>query len=291
MHKFGPYEVNEIHIDDFGRPHGILAVNKPVGITSHDMVYEVRKVFGTKKVGHAGALDPFASGVLMIVMGKATVLSDDVMALPKSYTGKVLLGVSTNTQDSEGKITAIQQPAVTAAQLDAAIATFSSGYEQFVPVFSSIKINGQKLRQLAHKAADIRFEYSDGGKTAIFVNASGNEQRVELPKHKIDFTNLSWSHLEDTDLDYLMGQNDLLDGMIKRTLEHDAATRAYRFQTFELAVSCPKGTYIRQLAEDIGQRLVPPQATTLIGLTRTALGDIGLKDCFDILQLGSLMPN
>ena len=86
-------------------PEGILLVDKPQGITSHDVVSKIRRVYHMKKVGHAGTLDPMATGLLLILIGKATKASQYLMSLGKEYTGTVRLGVSTDSQDAEGEIT------------------------------------------------------------------------------------------------------------------------------------------------------------------------------------------
>ena len=143
-----PYTPNQIVRDDFGRPSGILAIDKPVGMTSHDVVDVVRSALGTRQVGHAGALDPFATGVLVIIVGKATKLSNDLMSKTKSYAAQILLGVATDSQDPEGKIMDVSQQTVSMKALRSVIETMSKGYDQFVPVYSSVKVDGQKLRKL-----------------------------------------------------------------------------------------------------------------------------------------------
>ncbi len=99
------FPVNNLKRDEFGRPSGIVAVNKPAGVTSHDLVDKLRKQLGTKKVGHAGALDVFADGVMIYLIGKSTKLSDKLMHLDKEYVTTIILGIATDTQDTEGKVT------------------------------------------------------------------------------------------------------------------------------------------------------------------------------------------
>ncbi|MEC7231010.1 MAG: tRNA pseudouridine(55) synthase, partial [Verrucomicrobiota bacterium] len=104
---------------------GILLVDKPQGITSHDVVSRIRRVYHMKKVGHAGTLDPMASGLLLILIGKATKASQYLMSLGKEYTGTVKLGVSTDSQDAEGEITKERPvPELTEEQVKAEIKTF-----------------------------------------------------------------------------------------------------------------------------------------------------------------------
>jgi tRNA pseudouridine55 synthase len=96
--------INQIHRDDLGKVSGIFLIDKPVGITSHDVVDSVRRIFHTKAVGHAGTLDPFASGLLILLVGKHTKKSDEYMGFDKTYEAEIAIGISTDTHDPEGKI-------------------------------------------------------------------------------------------------------------------------------------------------------------------------------------------
>ena len=87
------------------KPEGILLVDKPKGITSHDVVVRVRRAYGMKQVGHAGTLDPMATGLVIILVGKATKVSQFLMSLDKVYTGEVTLGIKTDSYDAEGEVT------------------------------------------------------------------------------------------------------------------------------------------------------------------------------------------
>lgn len=98
------YQVNQITKDEFGRVSGVFAYNKPAGVSSHDIVYKFRRHFETKKVGHAGTLDPFADGLLIVLVGKATKLSDTFLNTDKEYRARILFGIETNSGDPEGDI-------------------------------------------------------------------------------------------------------------------------------------------------------------------------------------------
>jgi len=133
-------------------PAGVLLVDKPQGITSHDVVAKMRKVFHIKKVGHAGTLDPMATGLLLILIGKATKISQYLMSLDKEYTGTIKLGETTDSQDADGKITMTKPvPELTEAEVVKVMNTFLGDQYQTPPMYSAKKINGQKLYNLARK--------------------------------------------------------------------------------------------------------------------------------------------
>ncbi len=131
---------------------GILVVNKPLGKTSFDIVAQTRREFHTKKVGHIGTLDPMASGVLPILIGNCTKLSDYLMNHDKDYVAIIKLGKSTNTGDQEGEITEeqdVDNNIFNNAKIEETLNTFLGESEQIPPMYSAIKINGKKLYELA----------------------------------------------------------------------------------------------------------------------------------------------
>ncbi len=131
-------------------PFGFLNIDKPLGMTSHDVVARIRRVFHTKRVGHAGTLDPLATGVLVVCLGAATRLSEYVMDSTKRYTARVRLGATTETYDAEGMI--VEQgdaSAVSRADVEQALASFTGEIDQLPPMFSAVKQGGRKLYQLA----------------------------------------------------------------------------------------------------------------------------------------------
>lgn len=136
---------------------GVLLVDKPADWTSFDVVNCVRRHFDLDKVGHCGTLDPFATGLLVILLGKATRLQDALMAKDKVYTGTLKLGVETDTEDLTGNIIAeAPLPAeITEAQLQAIADSFLGDGEQIPPMHSAIKIDGKPLYKLAHKGETI----------------------------------------------------------------------------------------------------------------------------------------
>ena len=135
--------------------NGILNVYKPLGITSHDVVYKIRRLTGIKKVGHTGTLDPDTEGVLPICIGKATKVADMLTFSNKRYTAKMKLGVTTDTQDASGKVLSVKVFNLTDEQIKVAIQKFIGEIEQIPPMYSAIKIGGKKLYELARKGIEV----------------------------------------------------------------------------------------------------------------------------------------
>jgi len=137
-------------------PDGLVVVDKPAGWTSHDVVAKSRSLLGTRKVGHAGTLDPDATGVLLLGVGRATKLLRYLSPLGKSYVGEMVLGTETNTLDDSGEVTATHDMAgVTLADVVAAAAAFVGPIEQIPPMVSAIKIDGRRLHELAREGIEV----------------------------------------------------------------------------------------------------------------------------------------
>jgi len=135
---------------------GILLVDKPTGMTSHDAVYKIRRHFNLKKVGHGGTLDPAATGLLVILLGRGTRISNRFMSSDKTYEGTLTLGVTTDSQDAEGKILKETDPSgITCAQLEEAISKFKGDMFQTPPMVSAIKMGGVPLYKLARKGEEV----------------------------------------------------------------------------------------------------------------------------------------
>ncbi|MFC1705695.1 tRNA pseudouridine(55) synthase TruB [Planctomycetota bacterium] len=183
-------------------PAGILLIDKPVGLTSHDVVDRVRKAFGYRKVGHAGSLDPLATGVLVLLVGKATRAQDRFLNDDKVYRGTVRLGSATTTQDAGGEVTERHEGplGVSRERLQEVMQGFVGEIDQTPPMVSAVKHKGKPLYKYARKGVEI-----------------------ERKPRKIKIYELK-----------LLG----FDG-----------------ETIELEVACSKGTYVRTLAHDIGQKL------------------------------------
>ena len=180
---------------------GILILDKPLNISSNHAVQRVKRLYGAKKVGHTGSLDPLASGVLPICLGHATKVSQYLLASDKTYQFTMRLGQTTSTGDVEGEVTCEKEiPDIELVLLNKLLEKFTGEIQQVPPMYSALKHNGQRLYSLARKG-----------------------QTVERPPRKVTIKSL----------DLLSNTGDSL------TLE----------------VCCTKGTYVRTLAEDIGNAL------------------------------------
>lgn len=181
---------------------GVLLIDKPTDHTSHDVVARVRGILKMKRVGHAGTLDPMATGLLVVLLGKATKLSQYLMSVDKCYTGAVTLGKITNTQDAEGEVMETRPvPVFSEEQIRAALRGMVGDQYQTPPMFSAIKIKGQPLYKAARAGEEIERE-------PRFIRV----KRFDLTR---------WSPPD----------------------------------TLEFVVDCTKGTYVRTLAHDLGQKL------------------------------------
>lgn len=135
---------------------GVVCINKPIGKSSHFAVAVIRRITKIKKVGHTGTLDPLATGVLPVCIGReATKLSQLIMDSDKEYRAVLKLGISTTTQDSEGEILSQKEVNVTNEQIEKAVESFVGEISQIPPMYSAIKIDGKKLYELARKGVEV----------------------------------------------------------------------------------------------------------------------------------------
>ena len=203
---------------------GVLLIDKPEGFTSHDVVARVRRSLrpSVKKVGHAGTLDPFATGLLVVLVGRGTKLARFFVDLPKEYECTVRFGVRSDTGDLTGALVETGRTATRAA-VDEAIPSFLGRILQSVPMTSAVKVDGERLYKKAHRG-----------------------EVVETPVKEVE--------IEAIEL-----------------LEFDEAA-----QTMRCRIACSKGTYVRQLAIDLGDAV--GAGAHLTELSRTAVGDLRLED-------------
>jgi tRNA pseudouridine55 synthase len=217
-------------MQEFSALDGAILVDKPAGPTSHDVVDAIRRRFGIKKVGHCGTLDPNATGLLIIVLGRGTKLSERLMGDDKVYEGTIKFGEATDSYDSDGELTgSLPVMPMTLDQLNAEAATFIGDLMQVPPMVSAIKKNGVPLYKLARKGIE-----------------------VEREPRLIHVYNFRF-----TDYAEPLGQ---------------------------FRVACTKGTYVRSLAHDLGQKL--GCGAHLTTLRRSASGKF---DVADALPLDSLL--
>jgi len=158
--------VHDIHsvasvasVDEPGRTvsaTGLVVIDKEAGWTSHDVVARCRRIFGQRRVGHAGTLDPDATGVLLVGLGRATRLMRFLTALPKTYVAEIVLGTATSTLDASGEVTGEwDMSAVTPEQVTAAAAALTGAIEQVPPMVSAVKIGGRRLHELARQGIEV----------------------------------------------------------------------------------------------------------------------------------------
>lgn len=212
-------------------PKGILNVNKEKGISSARVVSLVRRALDIKKVGHTGTLDLEASGVLPIVVGKATRVSDYMMTKDKVYETDLILGAKTTTLDAAGEITQKSCKVIGKDEFLEVINTFIGEIEQIPPMYSALKVNGKKLYDLAREGIEI-----------------------ERKRRRVNIYDI-----------------DLLD---------------FDFPRAKIRVTCSKGTYIRTLVDDIGEKL--GTFAYVDNLVRARVGEFNIKDAIkseDILEI------
>lgn len=159
--------------------NGILIVDKPKGVTSRDVVNKVGKILGTNKIGHTGTLDPLATGVLVLCIGKATKLVELLTSTEKEYIAKVQLGVLTDTLDIDGNIIKEGKYTIKEENLINVLNSFLGEYDQEVPAYSAVKINGKKL-----------YEYAREGK------------KINLPKRKVNIRTIKLLQFDDSSYEF-----------------------------------------------------------------------------------------
>lgn len=209
---------------------GVLVVDKPVGMTSHDVVQAVRNGTSLRRAGHTGTLDPRASGVLVILVGPAVRLSEYVSASDKRYQAIIRMGSKTDTFDADGTFTQDSQETVdvTEQQFEEALKTFVGEIEQTPPPYSAVKVKGRKAYEMARKGEEVQLEPR------------------KITVHHLEV--LEWAPPEAV-----------------------------------IDVHCSSGTYVRSLANDLGEKL--GCGAYLVGLRRTKSGRFSLRDAVPLRKL------
>ena len=164
---------------------GIIVVNKPKGITSFDVIRKLKKILKTKKIGHTGTLDPLATGVMLMCVGKATKLASDLEAKDKVYIADFDIGYATDTYDIEGKKIAENIIEVSKENLEQSIKKFIGNIKQVPPMYSAIKIDGNKLYHLARKGIEVERPERDVTIEYInLLNFKDNKAKIETKVSK-----------------------------------------------------------------------------------------------------------
>ena len=212
--------------------HGVINIHKEKGFTSHDVVAKLRGIVGQKKIGHTGTLDPDATGVLPVCLGKATKLCDMLTDKNKTYETVMLLGKTTDTQDISGEILEEHETGhLTEAVVTEAILSFIGDYMQVPPMYSALKVNGKKLYELAREGIVIERK----ARPVTILNIEIKE--INLPRVRME-------------------------------------------------VSCSKGTYIRTLCNDIGEKL--GCGACMEELIRTKVSRFELQDSLTLDEVRAL---
>jgi tRNA pseudouridine55 synthase len=211
---------------------GVLFVDKPGGFTSHDVVARLRRKLAMKRIGHAGTLDPMATGLLIMLIGKATRISQYLISLDKEYEGTVTLGAVTDSQDADGQVMETRPvPPLGEADVLAAMKTFLGDQYQMPPMFSAIKIDGVPLYKKARQGEEVEREQR-------FIRVSS----IELT--------------------------------------------GFALPRFSFRLRCSKGTYVRTIAHDLGQKL--GCGAHLSALRRTATDRFRVEDSLTLDQIEAL---
>jgi tRNA pseudouridine55 synthase len=212
---------------------GFLLVDKPEGMTSHDVVDYLRKITKIKKIGHAGTLDPIATGLLILGIGReATKKLSEFQKLDKEYIAKIKLGVKSDTFDKEGKIEKVQFEKIPKREeIEEVLKSFCGEILQTPPPYSAKKIKGKKAYELARKGMEVKLS------------------PVKVKIYQIEILNYSFPYLE-------------------------------------IKVSCSSGTYIRSLANDIGEKL--KTGGIIEKLKRTKIGNFSVKNALSLEEINPL---
>lgn len=208
--------------------NGIVLVDKPADWTSHDVVAKLRGILHERRVGHSGTLDPMATGLLTVFVGRATRAVQFAETHNKRYVASLRCGYSTDTQDTSGRVTAQTGISPTEAELTDVLPEFTGEISQIPPMYSAIKVSGKKLYELARKG-----------------------ETVERKPRTVNISEL-------------------------RLVGHDG-------DDFVLSVSCSKGTYIRTLCNDIGERL--GCLACMSALRRTNAGPFDVRDAHTLSEI------
>lgn len=208
--------------------NGIILVDKPADWTSHDVVAKLRGILHERRVGHSGTLDPMATGLLTVFVGRATRAVQFAETHNKRYVASLRCGYSTDTQDTSGRVTAQTGISPTEAELTDVLPEFTGEISQIPPMYSAIKVSGKKLYELARKG-----------------------ETVERKPRTVNISEL-------------------------RLVGHDG-------DDFVLSVSCSKGTYIRTLCNDIGERL--GCLACMSALRRTNAGPFDVREAHTLSEI------
>jgi tRNA pseudouridine55 synthase len=227
--------------------NGLLLIDKPVRHTSHDVVARVRRAIGIRAIGHAGTLDPFATGLLILCIGHATRLSEYLIGETKAYIGRMKLGERTNTDDLDGEVIERRLVNVTLADLQSAAGRFVGEITQMPPQYSAIQVSGKRAYKLARRG-----------------------EAVDLPTRAVRIDELVLTPAGDE------GPRAKDQGQLEEDKNLQSPISNLQSHFVDLRVTCSAGTYIRALARDLGEVL--GCGAHLTSLRRVRSGDFSLDE-------------
>lgn len=236
-------------------PSGICIVDKPAGLTSHDVVGRIRRILGTRKVGHAGTLDPMATGVLVLGVGRGTRFLTYVVGAQKEYLATIRFGIATSTDDADGEVVGrADVTGLDTARIRQAMIPFTGAIMQVPSTVSAIKVQGQRA----------------------YARVRAGEEVALAPRPV---------QVDEFTLIGVIGSSDGSDAANNADLSNPA-----QHLDCEVRVTCGSGTYVRALARDLGQAL--GTLGHLTALRRTRVGDFTIADAKNLPELtpADLMP-
>lgn len=238
--------------------NGIINVYKEAGYTSFDVVACLRKIFNQKKIGHTGTLDPDAVGVLPVCLGNATGVVELLTDRSKEYVAKFVLGISTDTQDMTGSALKTDfegADELTSENIKSVIMSFEGKIEQIPPMYSALKVNGQKLVDLARKGIE-----------------------VERKARKVTIEEIE-----------ILAEETVPSEERFDKLKSSISPAPNSLREFTIRVVCSKGTYIRTLIDDIGNKLGCGAAMS--SLIRTRVGEFKIEDAITLNQIRNIQSD
>jgi len=270
---------------------GLIVVDKPGGMTSHDVVARIRRLAKTRRVGHGGTLDPMATGVLIIGVNRATRLLTYVIGSEKSYTATIRLGVSTITDDAEGDVTArASTAAITDDQIRAELGRQVGEIDQVPSAVSAIKINGQRAYKRVRDGENVeiparritvhRLEVLGLRRTTV---AAAEQPAAEPAAEQ--------SRAEQSGVKSVAGPSVVETAAVQSAAEQADSVAGQPLDVIDvdIDVTCSSGTYIRAIARDLGTAL--GVGGHLTALRRTAVGGLTLAEASTLAELEERAPD
>lgn len=270
---------------------GCVVIDKPTGCTSHDVVDQVRRALGTRKVGHAGTLDPDATGVLVLGVGRGTKLLQFVTGADKTYTGEVVFGVETSTLDAAGEVVATHEMSVEPDAVQAAAATFVGAIEQIPPMVSAVKIDGKRLHELAREGKEV--ERAPRPVTVHRFDVAPTDDPL-VYRVEVECSSGTYIRTLAADLGHALGGGAHLRGLRRLTVGPFTLDDATPIDEIELAplADLLRGMPILEVDDDVARRVSSGQnlgPSTGSGMFAVANADGELLAVYEVRD-GALAP-